>query len=289
MAYGLFSEILSYKIQSFILLITVGTIGIPHGFFDFSIAKKLYGKHKYWLRLFTTIYTAIAICYCFAWMFFPQLSLTIFIFISAYHFGIEEIPDKKDSPMTHVAALVIGSTPILFPVIVHTDAVLSIFGVLINSDIDLLITFQDHHFAIYFGLVLASLYVLGRTVAFSYLILIPNFILLPPLLSFVLYFCFHHSLKHHIESIFEEQLIPPHFSTAQFLKLIVGASIVFSCLALFVMYQTTDLRIDNMMTKYIFVILACLTLPHLLLHLHFDLRSKENVLNNSSKKKLSLG
>jgi len=44
------------SIQLIILLGTVTIIGIPHGYFDFLIAKKLFSKHSHWLYKFNYIF-----------------------------------------------------------------------------------------------------------------------------------------------------------------------------------------------------------------------------------------
>ena len=109
-------SILDAKTQFYILLTTVSIIGLPHGFFDFTIAQKTYGQYKHWLPAFTICYLAIACSYFLLWLAAPLLSLLIFLLISAYHFGSEELPEPPNSLVNHGCALLIGSIPIVLPI-----------------------------------------------------------------------------------------------------------------------------------------------------------------------------
>ena len=74
--------------QVYVLFGLVSAIGIPHGFFDFSIGKKIFKKfHKKWILYFTLSYIFISFIYLIAWIFLPGLSLLLFLFLAAYHFG----------------------------------------------------------------------------------------------------------------------------------------------------------------------------------------------------------
>ena len=46
-------SIISYLFQYYLLLITVTIIGIPHGFFDYSIAERLFKNTRNWIYYFT--------------------------------------------------------------------------------------------------------------------------------------------------------------------------------------------------------------------------------------------
>ena len=82
--------ILNINTQLILLLTTVTIIGIPHGYFDFLIAKKLFNQHNNWLTKFISTYTSLSLIYFLAWLISPALALTIFLIMSIYHFGIEE-------------------------------------------------------------------------------------------------------------------------------------------------------------------------------------------------------
>ena len=99
------------------------------------------------------------------------------------------------------------------------------------------------------------------------LIGIINFILLPPIISFVIYFCFLHSIRHFIESILILKHIPKKYSIKQFIFLIVMISLVTSITSIIFFSNFYHMTINETIIKYIFMTLACLTLPHMILNM----------------------
>ena len=56
-------SIISYLFQYYLLLITVTIIGIPHGFFDYSVAERLFKNNINWAYYFTAGYIALSLIY----------------------------------------------------------------------------------------------------------------------------------------------------------------------------------------------------------------------------------
>jgi len=78
------------QIQVFLLLIFVSLIGIPHGFFDFSIGKNIFkNTKKNWIMYFSFSYIFIILAYVSFWFFFPFLSLIFFFLFLLYYFVYE--------------------------------------------------------------------------------------------------------------------------------------------------------------------------------------------------------
>ena len=115
-----------------------------------------------------------------------------------------------------------------------------------------------------------ALYLNGIKRSWIYLLLIANFIILPPLVSFILYFCFHHSLRHYIHSIYHDNLVPNKYSTNEYLKAIITASVLFTLVVLISLQTYGQYSFDIIIVKYIFILLACLTLPHLMLNIYYE-------------------
>ena len=84
-------SILTYYFQYYLLLITVTIIGIPHGFFDYSVAERLFKNHINWVYYFTAGYISLSLIYLLFWIYYPIASLIFFLMISIFHFGIEEL------------------------------------------------------------------------------------------------------------------------------------------------------------------------------------------------------
>ena len=81
--------ILTYYFQYYMLLTTVTIIGIPHGFFDYSIAERLFRNSRNWIYYFTLGYILLSLIYLTVWFIFPLIALLFFLIISIFHFGIE--------------------------------------------------------------------------------------------------------------------------------------------------------------------------------------------------------
>ena len=82
---------LNTQIQSYMLFFLVSLIGIPHGFFDFSIGKNIFQRfRKLWLLYFVSIYILITFFYFSIWIYLPGIALISFLLIASYHFGYEE-------------------------------------------------------------------------------------------------------------------------------------------------------------------------------------------------------
>ena len=109
--------ILNINAQLILLLTTVTIIGIPHGYFDFLIAKKLFNNYDNWLVKFIFIYLSLSFIYLLAWFISPTVALAIFLIMSIYHFGVEETEDIESNNII----LILYSEHIFRICIIHTQ------------------------------------------------------------------------------------------------------------------------------------------------------------------------
>lgn len=262
-------SILTYYFQYYLLLIAVSFIGLPHGFFDYSIAERLFSYKKNWIYYFTISYIFLSLIYLFFWFEYPLESLIFFLTISIFHFGMEELTHIKYKDMNFFQIIIIGSIPIALPILFHPENVFYIFNQITDLDINY-DYINTYIYYIYFLLLFIALYLNGIKRSWIYLLLIANFIILPPLVSFILYFCFHHSLRHYIHSIYHDNLVPNKYSTNEYLKAIITASVLFTLVVLISLQTYGQYSFDIIIVKYIFILLACLTLPHLMLNIYYE-------------------
>jgi len=261
--------VLTYYFQYYLLLIAVSFIGLPHGFFDYSIAERLFSYKKNWIYYFTISYIFLSLIYLFFWFEYPLESLIFFLTISIFHFGMEELTHIKYKDMNFFQIIIIGSIPIALPILFHPENVFYIFNQITDLDINY-DYINTYIYYIYFLLLFIALYLNGIKRSWIYLLLIANFIILPPLVSFILYFCFHHSLRHYIHSIYHDNLVPNKYSTNEYLKAIITASVLFTSVVLISLQIYGQYSFDIIIVKYIFILLACLTLPHLMLNIYYE-------------------
>ena len=263
---------LDLRFQSYALFFLVALIGIPHGFFDFSVGKKLLSNFsKLWLIYFIILYVFISLIYFIIWIKFPGIALILFLLIAAYHFGYEEYNylNESDQIIYDINIIIRGLIIIFSPILFHYDQVSYLFSILVGYDLS---TFSFSNTQKIFFIILSVFHILfGKNEnafgKFESIVYLANFILLPPLISFILYFCFSHSIKHFLESIYISKHVPENFSTKGFLYLIVISSLVFSAVSVLLISNYLGESISLSIVKFIFILLACLTLPHMIFNM----------------------
>ena len=123
--------------QNYILFILVSLVGIPHGFFDFSIGRKVFKEYfNAWFLVFITLYLTVAALYLTTWIFFPKESLIFFLVIAAYHFGYEDFNylSKNKINYKNINIFIKGLIIVMAPIIFHYNEVRELFVILTNID-----------------------------------------------------------------------------------------------------------------------------------------------------------
>ena len=256
-------SLVSINTQLILLVTTVTIIGIPHGYFDFLVAKKLYSKSDYWLSKFILVYTATSLLYLCVWVISPIFALVVFLLMAQYHFAVEE-SGNLDS-RNFILMFTLGAVPIFTPIIFQTADVFSLFGILLNQELSSIV-FSVFIQTMYIFLILAIIFLYARRLLLLYALLLINFIYLPPLISFILYFCFHHSLRHYLDALIDSNLFEKKISLTKYVFFFLFLTIAFTFIALFLLSSLAQISLESAIIKYIFITLACLTLPHLLLN-----------------------
>lgn len=268
----LFKIEINLDMQIYLLFFLVSVIGLPHGFFDFSIGKIIFNKYiKAWALYFVIIYLLIAILYFISWIIIPGISLILFLFLAAYHFGFEDhnYLNKKGAVYLNINIFIKGSIIVFTPILFYFDEVNYLFAILTGSSFS---GIEFNNIQKFCFIILSLFHILfekNKNILHKLegFLCFFNFVLLPPILSFVLYFCFMHSIRHFIESIYISNLKPKNFTTKGFLILIVACSLIFSLFSVTFISSTYAISINDTIVKYIFIILACLTLPHMIFNM----------------------
>jgi len=271
-------EFLNELIISFVCLFLILSVGISHGAMDNYKANKILKIYKINNKIiFYLIYTLISLLIIILWFFFASLTLLVFLLLASYHFGREDTSflNIGNSNFDQLFYLIKGSLIIFAPLFFHIDETLKIFEVLLINN-EVLFFIKDQHWIVNISL---SLGVLGyvyfifkkRFEDFEILlldifsILILNFIFFP-LIAFTIYFCFLHSIRHIISISFE--LDKNSFSNGVkiFVRKALPLTIVTALLYLLaVVYLSNSYGLNNVIIQVIFIGLASLTFPHILL------------------------
>jgi len=250
-------------------------LGISHGALDNIKGKKLFKIFGYKSSIyFYLAYILISFLIIACWLVFPNTVLFIFLIVASYHFGKEDtvFSFKRKFLISEFLFFFKGSSVILMPLLLKKAETIEIFRIL-NFNVFELSIFTDQFLIVTLFLsFLSSLYIsqkknanlIGIMVMDFFSLFILNFFL-TPVLAFTLYFCFLHSIRHSIKLIFEldksiKSGLRKFISRAIPLTLVTG---VIFLLAIF--FLNNFYKLDEAIYKVIFIGLASLTFPHILL------------------------
>jgi len=255
------------------------TLGISHGALDHIKGRKLLTFYKINnIFIFYISYIIISIFILIFWFFLPTITLSVFLLVASYHFGKEdsEIMKPRESILLKFIFFIKGSLIISAPLLFQFKQTIVIFG-LLNFNIDYLLLLSDKGIITFFfySALLSNIYFLtekGSIRNYSGLIFFDlfsiNFLyyLLSPLIAFTLYFCFIHSFRHSVSLV--NQLDKNNFKKGfkTFVKKALPLTIITAILFLVAVYFLKNYYIlDLAISKVIFIGLASLTFPHILL------------------------
>jgi len=264
----------------FFALSAVLLLGVPHGGLDGAIARRNgwpQGLIPWFLFHLSYIFLGTAVALF--WWFFPLAGLIGFLFISALHFGASDTADVKAMepsilPWIAHGGLVCIAIPNLQPTLVEP-----IFTLLAGANnAELLMSYLAILF-IPWSLSLLAYMIFTykrrqyRKPLINLIVQLILVTLLPPLISFSLYFCFWHS-KGHLLRLWRSLAISErrrNLTEAAIYTLMAWLTMGF----VFYYFQAA---FSETVIKVIFIGLAALTLPHMLLVDYADRR------NNMGKK-----
>ena len=278
------------NISSILCLLLILIIGVSHGSLDYMKGKKLIRlfnlKSTY---IFYVTYILISAIVILAWILLPSITLIVFLIIASYHFGKEDTQFliNEKSYFTQILYFFKGFLIILAPLYFHFQETIAIFKLLLidNEAFYFSLNFIETNNVIQIGIFCSTLssiflflknFEIKKFVIFLdyFSILILNYFL-SPLTAFTVYFCFLHSIRHSISLAFE---LDPNSVSSGFKLFVKKAlpltvlTVIFSFIALYLLSNSYSL--DNAILKIIFIGLASLTFPHILLEYFLEKNEK---------------
>ena len=268
-------------ISPLICLLLILSIGISHGSLDNLKGKKLFqilGFNNFFI--FYLSYTSITLLIIILWIIIPYISLIFFLMVASYHFGKEDTQFliTENSYYNQLLFFLKGSLIVFAPLYFHFDETISIFKLLLvdNEAFYNFLNFVEANNILLYGVILSTLSNIllfikkfelkNFTIFLDYFsIIIINFYF-SPLIAFTIYFCFLHSIRHIISlmaeldnndlkngfKIFTKKALPLTILTA-----------IFCLIGLYFLSNTYNF--NSSILKIIFIGLASLTFPHILL------------------------
>ena len=281
----------NFTISPLICLLLILSIGVSHGSLDNLKGEKLlkiFGINN--LLIFYYLYILIATVVIILWIIMPSISLIIFLIVASYHFGKEDTQFLviENSYVNQLLFFIKGTLIILAPIYFHFDETINIFKLLLvdNENFYDFLNFIETNRILLFGIILstlANIILFTKNFEFKkfaffldyFSILILNYYF-SPLLAFTLYFCFLHSVRHSITLIFELEKNDLILGFKMFVKKALPLTILTATLCLIGLYFINNTyTFDSSILKIIFIGLASLTFPHILLEYLLEKNEKQ--------------
>ena len=280
----------NFDISPLICLLLILTIGVSHGSLDHVKGKKLFNiLNISKISIFYFSYILIAILVIIIWIKIPFISLMCFLLVASYHFGKEDTQFlmNENSYFNQLLFFLKGLLIIAAPMFFHFDETIIIFKLLLvdNEIFYSTLEFIEVNKIVPIAIILSSLsgiclflrkFEIKKFIIFLdyFSILVLNYYL-TPLVAFTIYFCFLHSIRHSITLIYEidkndfknglkifgQKALPLTVLTA-----------IFCLIGLYLLNNNYDF--NSSILKIIFIGLASLTFPHILLEYFLEKNEK---------------
>ena len=283
-------KFINFDISPLICLLFILTIGVSHGSLDHVKGKKLFNiLNISKISIFYFSYILIAILVIIIWIKIPFISLMCFLLVASYHFGKEDTQFlmNENSYFNQLLFFLKGLLIIAAPMFFHFDETIIIFKLLLvdNEIFYSTLEFLEVNKILPIAIILSSLssiclllrkFEIKKFIIFLdyFSILVLNYYL-TPLVAFTIYFCFLHSIRHSITLIYEidkndfknglkifgQKALPLTVLTA-----------IFCLIGLYLLNNNYDF--NSSILKIIFIGLASLTFPHILLEYFLEKNEK---------------
>ncbi len=254
-------------------------LGVSHGALDNFRGKNLFQPilKKNWFILFYPGYILLSLIVIFCWTIFPTITLLLFLIIASYHFGEEDLRFFFESKgyFFYFVSFLKGSLIITlsFHYSHETTAVFFEYLMVPKIEYEKLTEFKSLLFsANLIFLIIGLIYLLRKQInklvliLFEIIFILLSFIYLPLILAFSMYFCFLHSSKHIVGLAKELDSLNIKNGFKLFIVKATPLTLLTAFFAFLSLYFL-DQNINENIIKVIFIGLASLTLPHILLEI----------------------
>ncbi len=264
---------------SIICFFLISTIGVSHGALDHEKGKKIIKLFKLKkIELFYLAYVSLSLIIILLWSIAPIITLIIFLIVASYHFGKEDsiFGKIKYNHFSNILFFFKGSIIVLAPLYFSQEETFEIFKILnvniktINQDflLALILLSLLSNFLLKKNVLIHSIDTLSITIinwAFS------------PLVAFTIYFCFLHSIRHSFSLIYEINKNNFKKGSNLFIKKALPLTVLTGLIFLISLYVLNNyFLLNSAILKVIFIGLASLTFPHILLEYLLEKNEKKS-------------
>tara|TARA_B100000575_G_scaffold267046_1_gene244817 strand:- start:277 stop:1122 length:846 start_codon:yes stop_codon:yes gene_type:complete len=277
--FSFFNFNLDLEYNSIICFFLISTIGVSHGALDHEKGKriiKLFRLKK--IELFYLAYVSLSLLIIFLWTIAPIITLIIFLIVASYHFGKEDsvFGEIKYNHFLSILFFLKGSIIVLAPLYFSQKETFEIFKIL-NVNI------KTINLDLLLALILLSLFsnfLLKKNTLIHSIdtlsIIIINWVF-SPLVAFTIYFCFLHSIRHSFSLIYEINKNNFKKGSSLFIKKALPLTAITGLMFLVSLYVLNNyFLLSSAILKVIFIGLASLTFPHILLEYLLEKNEKKS-------------
>ena len=271
----------SFVISPVVCLFLILSIGISHGSLDNVKGRKLFqifGIDNFFI--FYLSYIVIAVIVLILWTIIPHISLVIFLIVASHHFGKEDTQFliKENSYLNQLLFFFKGSLIVFAPLYFHFSETVSIFKLLLidNETFYEFLNLIENNKVLLYGIFFSTLssiilffknFELKKfTIFLDYFSIIIINYYFSPLIAFTIYFCFLHSVRHIISLMSELDKNDLGNGLKIFIKKALPLTIITAIFCLIALYLLNNTyNFNDSILKIVFIGLASLTFPHILL------------------------
>lgn len=235
-------------------------LGVPHGALDpiFAVTHKKIKTKTEWV-IFLSGYLLLSAAVVGFWKIAPQFFLLVFLGLSIFHFS-----GDLTGNATLAERLFYGGSVIVLPALIHQAELLRIFSILSGSTESLFIVkileLTVWPWLICLLVVAIKCFQKDRQRALEMLSVALLMVSTEPLLGFTVFFCAMHSARHILRTQHYAQVAPKHMA-----KIAAGPMVAVLIIGLVLWRVRPEIVFEESLLQIIFVGLAALTVPHMLL------------------------
>jgi len=246
--------------ELFIFGALVLLLGVPHGALDPIFARQLYAVSSLvgW-AVFVGAYVGLALLVIGFWRLAPVVFLILFLVASTLHFSADLAAGTP-----RLTRLVYGGAVIVLPTLLHAAEMTRLFGFLVDVNAaDRFVSVLAFLAWPWLAGIFLSVLVMFKRDWLTALELTSSSLLVlvvPPLLSFTLFFCVMHSARHALRT--------QRYASASWRQLLLTSlapTAAVAATALLTWWAIKDAPLDMRMVQMVVIGLAALTAPHMLL------------------------
>ncbi len=249
------------QLELIVLAALILVLGVPHGAMDTLFAQRLYGLKTAWdWTCFTVGYVTLAGLVVAAWVWAPAGFLVGFLLISAAHFSGDP---AAGTPW--ISRILYGGVVLVLPAWSHQAEMSGLFGQLVGPEaagvIMPVLGWLVWPWALGFIVAIGERSVRDPLTAFEFAAVGILALVAPPLLAFTLFFCGMHGARHILRAFRYSGRDSWRFLGWVALLPMMGVALA-SAVA---WYFLKDTPLDARLLQIVFVGLAALTVPHMVL------------------------